>query len=81
MHNRILLALIAAAVLALLARASVFTVSEGQGAIESVGGEIVHTHFAPGLHFKVPLVDQVSKFDERVLTQFYPDERFLTHEQ
>ena len=81
MHNRVLFALIGAAVLALLVRASVFTVSEGQGAIESVGGEIVDTHFAPGLHFKVPLVDQVSKFDERVLTQFYPDERFLTHEQ
>ena len=81
MHNRVLFALIAAAVLALLVRASVFTVSEGQGAIESVGGEIIGTHFAPGLHFKLPLVDQVSKFDERVLTQFYPDERFLTHEQ
>jgi membrane protease subunit HflC len=62
-------------------RASVFTVSEGQLAIKSTGGEIVDANFEPGLHFKIPLVNEVMRFDKRILTQMYPAEHFLTREQ
>ena len=48
-----------------------FTVSEGQLAIKSTGGEIVDSDFAPGLHFRIPLVNEVTKFDERIITQLY----------
>ena len=41
MHSRILFLLIAAVALVLVGRASVFTVSEGQLAIKSTGGEII----------------------------------------
>jgi modulator of FtsH protease HflC len=65
----------------LIARASVFTVNEGQLAIKSTGGEIVDANYTPGLHFKIPLVNEVSRYDGRILTQMYPSEHFLTREQ
>ena len=65
----ILLGLVA---LILIVRASVFTVSEGQLAIKSIGGEIVESNFQPGLHFRIPLVNEVTRFDKRILTQMYP---------
>jgi membrane protease subunit HflC len=65
----------------LLIRASVFTVTEGRLAIKSIGGQIVESDFAPGLHFRIPLVHEVAMFDRRIVTQSYPAERFLTREQ
>jgi membrane protease subunit HflC len=65
----------------LLIRASVFTVSEGTLAIKSVGGEIVDSNISPGLHFRIPVVQDVALFDKRIITKLYPAERFLTSEQ
>ena len=81
MQNRMLFVLIAAVVAILVMRASVFTVSEAQLAIKSVGGNIIESDYQPGLHFVVPLVQQISRFDRRIMTQLYRQERFLTLEQ
>jgi len=81
MQNRILYALLALVAVILLVRASVFTVSEGQLAIKSIGGEIVDSNFQPGLHFRIPMVEEVSRFDKRIITQLYRQEPFLTREQ
>lgn len=81
MQTRILYLLVAAVVMILVGRASVFTVSEGQLAIKSTGGEIVESDYQPGLHFRIPLVNDVRRFDRRIITQLYPSERFLTREQ
>jgi membrane protease subunit HflC len=81
MQNRLLYILIGVVAFILVVRASVFTVSEGQLAIKSIGGEIVDSDLQPGLHFRVPLVHEVSRFDKRVITQLYRQERFLTREQ
>ena len=81
MQNKILYVLLALVASILIVRASVFTVGEGQLAIKSVGGEIVDSNYQPGLHFKIPIVNEVAKFDKRIITQFYPSERFLTREQ
>jgi membrane protease subunit HflC len=81
MQNKILYTLLALVVLILVVRASVFTVSEGQMAIKSIGGEIVDSTFTPGLHFRIPLVEEVAHFDKRIITQLYRQERFLTREQ
>ena len=81
MQNKILYILLALVASILIVRASIFTVSEGQLAIKSTGGEIVDTNYQPGLHFKIPIVNEVAKFDKRIITQFYPTERFLTREQ
>jgi len=81
MQNRLLYILIGLVAAILVLRASVFTVSEGQLAIKSTGGEIIDSNFEPGLHFKIPLVNDVSSFDKRILTQMYRSESFLTREQ
>jgi membrane protease subunit HflC len=81
MQNRLLYILLGVVALILIGRASVFTVSEGQLAIKSTGGEIVESNFQPGLHLKIPLVNEVSRYDKRILTQMYPSEHFLTREQ
>ena len=81
MQTRLLYILIGIVACILLVRASVFTVSEGQLAIKSIGGEIVESELQPGLHFRIPIVNEVIRFDKRVITQLYRQERFLTREQ
>jgi membrane protease subunit HflC len=81
MQNKILYALLILLALVLVGRQSVFTVSEGQLAIKSTGGEIVAADYQPGLHFRIPVINEVGRFDKRIITQLYPQERFLTREQ
>jgi membrane protease subunit HflC len=81
MQNRVLYILLALVAAILVVRSSLFTVSEGQLAIKSVGGEIVDANIRPGLHARVPLVEDVSRFDKRIVTQLYRQELFLTREQ
>jgi membrane protease subunit HflC len=66
--------------LALLALTTMFQVKETQVAIRTQFGEIQGTQYGPGLHFKWPFVDQVVKFERRVVTQNYQGETFLTSE-
>ena len=68
-------------VLALVIWASVFTVDERQRAILFKFGEILAADFEPGLHFKMPLINNVRKFDKRILTIDQQPERFLTAEK
>ena len=68
-------------VLALIIWASVFTVDERQKAILFKFGEILSSDFEPGLHFKMPVINNVSKFDQRILTIDQQPERFLTAEK
>jgi len=81
MQNRVLYILLGLVAAILLIRASVYTVSEGKLAIKSVGGEIVDFNIPPGLHFRIPVVQEVAFFDKRIITKLYPAERFLTSEQ
>jgi membrane protease subunit HflC len=81
MQNKILYSLLALVAVILVVRASLFTVSEGQLAIKSIGGQIVDANFQPGLHIRIPLVEEVSRFDKRLITQLYRQELFLTREQ
>ena len=61
--------------------ASVFTVDERQKAILFKFGEILKSDYEPGLHFKVPVINNVRKFDARILTIDQKPERFLTAEK
>jgi len=65
----------------LLAWASLFTVDERQEAILFQFGEIIDSEFEPGLHWKFPFVNNVKKFDNRILTIDQRPERFLTQEK
>ena len=65
----------------LLAMGSVFIVNESQTAIVLNLGKIVRTNLQPGLHFKLPMVEEVRKFDRRILTLDDAPERYLTAEK
>ena len=70
-----LLVLIAAA--ALVGSRSVFVVEQTQTALCTRFGRIQPREYGPGLHFKSPL-EQVHRFDRRVITRAYAGENFLT---
>ena len=57
-----------------------FQVKETELAIKFRLREIVAADFEPGLHFMIPWINTVQKFDRRVLTRNYPAEQFLTSE-
>jgi len=59
----------------------VFTVHETQKAIKFQLGEIIKADYEPGLYFKLPFVNNVKKFDTRILTLDSKPERFLTSEK
>lgn len=60
---------------------SVFIVDERQKAIKFRLGEIVRSDYQPGLHFKTPVINNVRKFDARVLTLDSSPQPFLTGEK
>jgi membrane protease subunit HflC len=75
----VLMAVIAALIVASL---SMFIVDQRQNAIVFRLGEVVSIKKAPGLYFKVPLLDNVRYFDIRILTiDTSEPERFLTSEK
>lgn len=80
MMKNFLLVLLAAALL--VAMSSLFIVDERQLAIKFQLGEIVESDYKPGLHVKAPWpINNVRKFDKRVLTLDTRPERFLTGEK
>lgn len=60
---------------------SVFVVNERELAIKFRLGEIVRSDFKPGLHFQTPLINNVRKFDKRILTLDSNPEQILTGEK
>lgn len=80
MANRAFLLLIAAVVGAFVLAMATFTVRETELAMKFRFGEIVRSDYAPGLHFMLPMVNNVRKFERRIITRNYPSEQFLTSE-
>ena len=71
-----------AAVAALLLLASsVFVIAEGQTALVLNLGKVVRWDLEPGLHFKLPLVESVRRFDRRLQVLAAQPERYLTSER
>lgn len=60
---------------------ALYTVNETQTTIKLRLGEIVSVEKEPGLKFKMPFVNNIVKFDNRVQTLDAPAERFLTGEK
>jgi membrane protease subunit HflC len=67
-------------VLALLAWQTLFQVRETEVAIRTKFGEIVGDSYGPGLHAKMPFINQIRRFERRIVTQNYQGETFLTAE-
>ncbi len=80
MSSRITPWIIAAAVVAIVCLTSLFQVRETQVAIRTRFGDILGSNYGPGLHLKVPIVDDVVRFEKRIITQNYQGETFLTSE-
>jgi membrane protease subunit HflC len=79
MNLKALLVLLAG--LGVLAGLSVFTVDERQVAILLQFGKVERTDLKPGLHFKVPVVQSVLKFDARIQTLDSDPQNYLTLEK
>jgi membrane protease subunit HflC len=77
-QNKILVGLGA---LLLLTMMCVFTVSQTEKAIKFRLGEIVKFDYEPGLHFKIPFINNIKKFDSRIQTMVSRPEGFLTAEK
>lgn len=73
--------LLAIVVSGLLFLSAVFTVNERELAIKFRLGEIVKTDYQPGIHFKLPFVNNVRKFDKRILTLDARPALYLTKEK
>ena len=67
--------------LGLLGMNSLYIVTEMERAILLEFGRVVDDDVKPGLHVKLPIINQVRKFDGRVMTSDAPSERFLTLEK
>jgi membrane protease subunit HflC len=73
--------LVAVLAVVLLLANSVFVVSESQVGVLFQLGRIVRSDIPPGIHFKLPLVQDARIFDRRILTLDAQPERYLTSEK
>jgi modulator of FtsH protease HflC len=80
MGSRALGILVLILAVVLLVTTSTFVVREQELALRVQIQEIVGKDYEPGLHFKYPFINNVVKFDRRVLTLRFDGEQFLTKE-
>ena len=80
MDARKITLLAAAGVTLLLATQCMFVVRQTEVAINLQLGELVRSDYQPGLHFRIPLLQSIVKFEKRLMTRNYPAEQFLTSE-
>ncbi len=80
MANRAFTYLFAAFAAVILLVVFTFTVKQNELAMRMSFGSILRSDYQPGLHFMLPFVNNIKKFDKRVLTRNYPEEQFLTSE-
>lgn len=81
MQPKMTIGLIGLLAVLLLGSLSLFTVKEYEKVILFRLGEIVRTDYKPGLHFKIPFINNIRTFDARILTLDATPERFLTKEK
>ncbi|MEE4295682.1 MAG: protease modulator HflC [Wenzhouxiangella sp.] len=60
---------------------SIFVVSETEHAIKFRLGEVVRSDYEPGLHFKMPFINNVRKLERRIITLDMRPEQMNTAEQ
>jgi len=60
---------------------SVYVVKETERAVKLEFGAVVEADVVPGLHFKIPIVNSVTKFDARILTLDAAPQSYLTSEK
>lgn len=81
MSNKTIFGLILALIVAVVGWQSFFVVSEIQRGLVLQFGKVVKTDVQPGLHFKLPFVQEARLFDGRLLTLDTDTQRYLTLEK
>lgn len=75
------IALVIALLAVLLVTSTVYVVREDQVGVLFQLGRIVRTDIQPGIHVKLPLVQDARNFDQRIMTLDSQPERYLTSEK
>ncbi len=81
MSGRNVTVILLAVLVLFLASNSLYLMRETEKGVLLKFGEVVNPDIQPGLHWKIPFVNNVRKFDGRVLTVDSQPERFFTQEQ
>ena len=81
MSGRNMTILLLAAFALFIASNSLYVIKETERGVLLKFGEVVNPNIKPGLHDKIPFVNNVRKFDGRVLTVDSQPERFFTQEK
>jgi len=81
MSMRVNILLVAAVIVAVLLRMSVFAVDEREHVIELQFQKIVNASVEPGLHFKVPFADEVVRYTKTIQSKERRDDKVLTAER
>ena len=81
MSSRMTLILVLVILALITLSSSLFIVDEREKAVLLRLGEIERTDFEPGLHFKMPFVNNVRKFEAREMALDAQPARYLTGEK
>jgi membrane protease subunit HflC len=79
--GKLMMVVFGVAVLVAIVWASAFFVDQRELALKLRLGEIVDADYQPGLHFKIPVINNIKKFDKRIQALDAKAERFLTIEK
>lgn len=81
MNGRTFALVITTLIVILLGNSALYIVNEPEEAVLLRFGKLHETSIQPGLHFKLPIFDEVRKFDTRILVLDSPTREYLTVEQ
>lgn len=79
--NKLINIIIAVMVVFFCAKQVLYIVYETEKAVRLEFGKLVDDDISPGWHFKMPVRDEIKKFDARILTVDARPERFMTSEK
>ena len=81
MNPKTIVILLVIGVVALVGSQTLYTVAETQRAVLLEFGKMTRADIPPGLHIKVPFINDVKRFDSRVLTVDARPEQYFTIEK
>ena len=81
MQAKSLFLIVVFGLLVLVAQSTLYIVKETERAVLLKFGEVEEADVAPGLHFKIPIMNKVRKFDSRILTLDARPQAYLTLEK
>ena len=81
MNNKLFAVVVAVLLAVVLASNTLYIIHATERGVLLKFGKVVESDLPPGLHWKLPMVHEVRKFDARILTLDARPERFLTVEK